>query len=137
MYNDRLKALRKSQRLTQAKLAAALKINRTTYTNYELGKTEPSIRMLISIAHALNTTVDYLIGFTDNTFEPEEDGFNRELRLVAQERSAYSSYGKGDHMDKLNDDEQLLILEYRILPKEKKNSVFKLIEKELEKSLKK
>lgn len=127
MYNERLKALRKSQNLTQAKLADALRINRTTYTNYELGKTEPSIRMLIAIAHALNTTVDYLVGFSDNTFDVEESNFNN-LRAVAQERERYSA----DRMDKLNDDEQLLVIKYRNLPKQKKNSVFRLIERELD-----
>lgn len=136
MYNDRLKSLRKAHKLTQEKLAAALKINRTTYTNYELGKTEPSIRMLISLAHALNTTVDYLIGFTDNTFDVEE-GFLREFALVAQERSDYSTANKPDKMDKLNTDEQILILKYRTLPKEKKNDVFDLIDSELEKTKRK
>ena len=133
MYNDRLKSLRKAQKITQAKLADALKINRTTYTNYELGKTEPSIRMLISLAHTLNTTVDHLIGFSDNTYDVEE-GTLREFALVAQERATYSALKNPDKMDKLNDDEQILILKYRTLPKEKKNDVFNLIDSEIDKA---
>lgn len=132
MYNDRLRTLRKAQKITQAKLADALKINRTTYTNYELGKTEPSIRMLISLAHTLNTTVDHLIGFSDNTYDVEE-GTLREFALVAQERAGYSASRNPDKMEKLNDDEQILILKYRTLPKEKKNDVFNLIDTEIEK----
>lgn len=53
-----LKIYRKNSLLTQQQVADALNINRTTYTYYETGKTEPSIDTLhklikISVSHMM------------------------------------------------------------------------------------
>ena len=54
----RLKELR--GRKTQVEIAEMLGIPQTSYSNYENGKTEPNITMLIKIADCFNVSLDYL-----------------------------------------------------------------------------
>ena len=58
----RIKAMRKEIGLTQAEVAQKLGIASQSVTNYERGKTDPSIRNLISLAAVLGVSTDYLLG---------------------------------------------------------------------------
>lgn len=58
---NKLKEYRKKQNLTQTEIAKKLNIQKQTYQNYELGKREPSIDMLIKLADLFHTSVDNLI----------------------------------------------------------------------------
>lgn len=58
----RIKAMRKKIGLTQAEVAKKLGIATQSVTNYEAGKTDPSIRNLISLAAVLGVSTDYLLG---------------------------------------------------------------------------
>lgn len=58
----RIKAMRKKIGLTQAQVAQRLGIASQSVTNYEAGKTDPSIRNLISLAAVLGVSTDYLLG---------------------------------------------------------------------------
>ena len=53
-----LKKYRKNCFLTQQQVAEALNINRTTYTYYESGKTEPSIETLHKLVKIFGITYD-------------------------------------------------------------------------------
>jgi len=65
MY-QRLKDLREDSDLTQQVLANLLNISQTTYSRYESGILDiPSIS-LIKLAKFYNTSIDYLVGLTDN-----------------------------------------------------------------------
>jgi transcriptional regulator with XRE-family HTH domain len=65
MY-QRLKDLREDRDLTQQVLADLLNISQTTYSRYESGILDiPSIS-LIKLAKFYNTSIDYLVGLTDN-----------------------------------------------------------------------
>lgn len=57
-----LKEFRKKLGLSQDDMAKKLGVHNTTYGNWELGKTEPTIETLIKIADIYNVTVDELIG---------------------------------------------------------------------------
>ena len=48
-FSDRLKELRKNLELTQAELARQLGIPTSTYTNWEIGRTEPSIQDIFNL----------------------------------------------------------------------------------------
>lgn len=61
-FGDRLKEKRTQKNLKQEDIANLLKINRVTYTNYEKGKREPSIDILIKLADIYETSIDYLTG---------------------------------------------------------------------------
>lgn len=59
---DRWVELRKGKNLTQEQLAVKLGIQRSTYSNYELGKREPDFETAKLIADFFEVSVDYLLG---------------------------------------------------------------------------
>jgi len=63
---QKLKKLRKEKKLTQAKMAHNLNIERTTYVRYENGEINPPTDMINKIAKFHNITIDYLFDNTDN-----------------------------------------------------------------------
>ena len=65
-FTDRLKELRTEKQLTQKELAAALGVSSNCICEWEKGRSEPSIDTLKKMALILESTVDYLIGFTDD-----------------------------------------------------------------------
>ncbi len=65
-FFERLKELRSEKGLTQQRTAELLGLTRTRYSLYELGVREPSIELLKVMANFFNTTIDYLVGYSDN-----------------------------------------------------------------------
>lgn len=61
----RIRNLREDRDLTQAQLAAYLHIHQTTYSDYELGNLNIPAPVLIRLADYYTTSVDYLLGRTD------------------------------------------------------------------------
>lgn len=66
MHYKRLKELRNKQGVTQQKLADYLHVNQRTYSRYERGEHEMTADTLAKLATFYDTTVDYLIGRTDD-----------------------------------------------------------------------
>ena len=64
-----LKKFRYKQKATQEEIAKKLNIQKQTYQNYELGKREPSIEMLIKLADLFHTNVDNLIRNNENEID--------------------------------------------------------------------
>ena len=62
---ENLRSTRKELGFTQKVLAAKINVSQQCYSDYETGKTDPDIKTLILIADALNVSVDYLLGRTD------------------------------------------------------------------------
>lgn len=65
MKYERIKNLRLDYDYRQRDLADYLKLTRSTYSNYENGIREIPIEVLRDIADFYHTSVDYLIGRTD------------------------------------------------------------------------
>ncbi len=61
----RLKELRKEFGYTQQFIADHLKIDRSNYSKYELGKLEINIDMLIALADLYKVPTDYILGRID------------------------------------------------------------------------
>lgn len=61
----RLKDLREDRDLTQSYIADKLHIKQNTYSNYENGNREIPITALIKLALFYETSVDYILGLTD------------------------------------------------------------------------
>ena len=61
----RLKDLREDHDLKQEDIAKILNISQTNYSKYELEKVNIPISSLIVLANFYNTSIDYLIGLTD------------------------------------------------------------------------
>lgn len=77
-----LKTLRLSKKLSQQQLALRLDLSQQTIYKYENKITEPDIATLIKLADYFNTSVDYLIGNTDN---PQRPGNYSETKLTDNE----------------------------------------------------
>ena len=61
---NKLKELRKQNKITQEEIAKHLNITQVTYGRYELGTSEPSLETLCKIADYYNTSLDYIVGRT-------------------------------------------------------------------------
>ena len=61
----RLKDLRKNKNPKQEYIAKLLNISQTNYSMYELGKINIPISSLIILSNFYNTSVDYLLGLTN------------------------------------------------------------------------
>ena len=57
----RLKTLRKAKKLTQGQVADALGLQRSSYTKYETGRSEPSLDAVCKLAALFSVTVDELL----------------------------------------------------------------------------
>ena len=84
MY-EHIRGLREDNELTQQDLANYLKIHQTTYSDYELGNINIPIAILVNLAILFDTSIDYLIGITD-----EKEPYKRSLyykSLIQKERA--------------------------------------------------
>ena len=64
MYEN-LRALREDKDLSQKDIADYLNVHQTTYSDYERGNLNIPINALIQLAAYFQTSVDYLLGITD------------------------------------------------------------------------
>lgn len=64
MY-QRIRDLREDSDLNQIKIAKVLNCSQQVYSDYELGKRTIRPEMLVALAQFYNTSVDYLLGLTD------------------------------------------------------------------------
>lgn len=62
MYFPRLLDLRQDADMSQKEVAALLGIDQRTYSNYEIGKREIPVHLLILLADFYKTTIDYIVG---------------------------------------------------------------------------
>jgi|GEM_PF-187514 len=64
-FGERLKKLRRSQKVKQKTLADHLKIAMSTLSQYENNKRHPNFNILIEIANYFSVSTDYLLGVED------------------------------------------------------------------------
>lgn len=79
-FAERLKTLRKQEKLTQVQIAEKLEISQQAYAAWERGVKKPTQENLVKIAQVLNVSVDYLVGNSDNT-EDELDNIELLFRM--------------------------------------------------------
>lgn len=66
MY-QRIRDLREDHDLTQTQIAKILNMSQTGYSQYEIGKNDIPTKILIKLSEYYHTSVDYLLGLTDET----------------------------------------------------------------------
>ena len=66
MYR-RIRDMREDRDLLQKDIAAVLCCSQVCYSHYELGKRDIPTEVLIALAAFYETSVDYLLGLTDET----------------------------------------------------------------------
>ena len=97
---NRIRQLRNTAEMKQADLASRLNVRPNTISNWETEKTEPDFDSLQKMAVIFNTSVDYLIGHTDE-------------RRRIERTEVYQ----------LNADEAAIITRYRCLHENEKNCI--------------
>ena len=65
MY-PRIRDLREDHDMSQTELAKKLGMSQTGYSKYETGENDIPTSILIELARLYNTSIDYLLGETDN-----------------------------------------------------------------------
>ena len=65
MKFKRIKDLREDKDLSQTEIAKILNMSQTGYSKYEVGTNDIPTKILIQLAKFYNTSVDYLLGITD------------------------------------------------------------------------
>ncbi|NLT86041.1 helix-turn-helix transcriptional regulator [Leuconostoc sp.] len=85
---NRIKELRTQKKLTQSELAETINTSRVTISRIESETRQPSYAMLSLIADALDTTVEYLQGKTDNALKTPavDDNEDENKRLSPNQR---------------------------------------------------
>ncbi len=68
---SRLKMAREAKRLTQVQVKKLTNIHNKTLSGYEKGVSEPDIETLKTLANLYETSVDYLVGNTDDPAPPQ------------------------------------------------------------------
>lgn len=81
----RLKAARKSMGITQDQLAERAELSTVALSKFESGVNRPNFENLVALAHALQTSPNYLVGW-DLTSEGGESAEKRDAinRLIVQ-----------------------------------------------------
>lgn len=65
MYNERIRELRKEKNITQKMLGEILNVADNTITEWEKGRTEPSISSITALADFFQCSTDFLLGRED------------------------------------------------------------------------
>jgi len=68
----RIRNLREDHDWKQAYVASLLNITQTCYSKYEIGTSDIPVSILIQLARIYDTSIDYLLGETDNPNRYEE-----------------------------------------------------------------
>ena len=63
----RIRDLREDKDMSQTEMAKHLGMSQTGYSKYETGENDIPTAILIKLARFHNTSIDYLLGETDNT----------------------------------------------------------------------
>lgn len=62
----RLRDMREDNDLTQAQVAEVLGIDQRVYSNYEIGKREIPVHLLIKLSKMYEVSTDYLLGLRND-----------------------------------------------------------------------
>ena len=61
----KLKELREQKNISQKEIAEFLNVKQNTYSQYETGKRQLPVDVLIKLAKFFNETTDYILGLED------------------------------------------------------------------------
>ena len=67
----RLKELRRESGATQRQIAEYLGLKQQTYSRYETGRLQPSLPVMEKLSNYYKTSVDYIMGITDDKTQPK------------------------------------------------------------------
>lgn len=71
---ERLRTCRKQGKYTQREVSIYCDMTEKAYQNYEVGRQEPKLSIIMRIAEFYKVSIDYLVGLTDDpTPYPRKD----------------------------------------------------------------
>lgn len=94
ILSKRIKSSRENKGLTQPELAKLINSTDRNISNYETGYSFPSIAVLYSISVALSTSIDYLLGLTNDPNVSKEKTFlsEEDMQLITKLKSDEDIY---------------------------------------------
>ena len=113
MIAENIRALRKSHKLTQQEVADILALDRSTYTFYEIGKTNPQPESLKKLSDTYNVTIGYIYGIEQNC---------PEMKLNSTEKLEVCDT---DTLGEISKQERFILMAYRSLEADKKEEFIK------------
>jgi transcriptional regulator with XRE-family HTH domain len=118
-----LKLLRRKHNLTQDDLGRILSISRQAYSNYETGKREPDLSLLVKLSAYYEISIDQLVY---QTLSPYPD----EL-LIRERKGPYTTALDCDTSNTLqvNSEEVNFLMRYRMLSPDDKRLIDRILEK--------
>lgn len=116
-----LRYLRKECMLTQKQVADILKIDRSAYTYYETGKSQPSIDNLLKLSKIFCVTVDSLLGM------PAQPSGVDPIKISMQDSGAPDAHANLIYTE-ADSRERSLLGSFRMLNQDAQQQVLDLIE---------
>lgn len=90
---NNLKALRELYGLQQKDICAEIGVGQSTYSNYEIGITEPKISFWRAVAERYHVTLDFLLDFTD---DPHGSKYGDDFILSLSEKNLVEAWRRED-----------------------------------------
>ena len=81
-FGERLKELRKAQKMTQRQLAERLGVAKSVVSYYESGERFPSVDVLMRTSELFHRSTDYLLGFECNNMIDVSELTDEEVAIV-------------------------------------------------------
>ncbi len=113
----KLKRLRENFNLTQQQVAEALGIDRSTYAYYELGRTTPDLDKIDKLQRLYQVQYQDLIEYDEDDAPIQLKDSGSESNSCKKNTYLKANPKNSDFFYQLNNDEQRLILNFRLLSK--------------------
>lgn len=65
-FSERVKALRRESKLSQAELAEQIGVSQQCISEWERGKTEPTLTFIVKLSDIFNVSADYIVCRTNH-----------------------------------------------------------------------
>jgi transcriptional regulator with XRE-family HTH domain len=98
MVGMRLQSLRKKKELSRKAVADYLGVHETTYGKYELGHREPDFRTIQRLADFYTSSLDYLLGRTDDPNIHDNNYGKPQLPISFREQQIIAAYRENPAM---------------------------------------
>lgn len=111
---------RKSRGYTQEKLSQQLSISRQAYSNYETGKRDPDLDLLIRLCGIYSITLDQLV----------HQPFNSRNYIIREQKTAYTTATETDTDNHLylTKEETSFLMKFREAEKEKRYVIAQILD---------
>lgn len=78
---NRIKELRQKHHMSQIRLSIELEVSQEAVSAYENGRCYPAFQTLLKLSEIFNSSVDYIMGLTENNVKPVSLSDNENVLL--------------------------------------------------------